>query len=145
MFRSTARFLVLTCYISIAACEPAEDAEVASDSAVVEDRMPDAGAASSDSVETIVRVSLREWAIGLSQSTVPAGQIRFEVTNEGQYEHAFEVEGGGIEEETDRLARGATTSLTVNLQPGTYELYCPVEDTHGEHEALGMRTTLVVQ
>jgi hypothetical protein len=74
-------------------------------------------------------------------SELPAGPTTFEITNDGTIEHNFEVEGQGIEEELpENLAPGATGTLTVDLAPGTYEVYCPV----GNHEDEGMRVELTV-
>jgi hypothetical protein len=36
-------------------------------------------------------------------------------------------------------------TLTVTLEPGTYEIYCNMETEHGEHAELGMRTTFTVR
>lgn len=69
-----------------------------------------------------------------------AGETTFTVSNEGQFPHALEVEGGGVEEGTDELAPGESGSVTVELEPGEYELYCPVDD----HRDQGMVGTLVV-
>jgi uncharacterized cupredoxin-like copper-binding protein len=87
-----------------------------------------------------VAVSLMEFAIDMP-SELPAGPTTFEITNDGTIEHNFEVEGQGIEEELpENLAPGATGTLTVDLAPGTYEVYCPV----GNHEDEGMRVELMV-
>lgn len=88
-----------------------------------------------------VEVILTEYSIEMPDS-IPAGQIAFVVTNEGAEEHNFEVEGQGIEEEFDEnLQPGDTKTLNVDLQPGTYEVYCPVDD----HEELGMKLELTGQ
>jgi uncharacterized cupredoxin-like copper-binding protein len=87
-----------------------------------------------------VAVSLMEFAIDMP-TELPAGQTTFEVTNDGTIEHNFEVEGQGIEEELpENLAPGASGTLTVDLAPGTYEVYCPV----GNHADEGMRVELTV-
>ena len=91
-----------------------------------------------------VTAHLREWSVHLSQDTVPAGQVTFEAVNTGTRRHALEVEGQGIEEETDHIQPGQRATLTVDLRPGTYRVYCPVTDEH-DHEAMGMVTTLVVR
>ncbi len=54
--------------------------------------------------------------------------------------HALEVEGNGVEEETDTIGPGESTELTVDLEEGEYEIYCPV----GNHKAMGMVGTLTV-
>ncbi len=69
-----------------------------------------------------------------------AGTYTFEVANEGETVHALEVEGEGLEEETDEIQPGETGRLTVELAEGEYELYCPV----GDHKDRGMDGTLTV-
>jgi plastocyanin len=68
------------------------------------------------------------------------GTYAFEVVNEGEVAHALEVEGEGIEEETDTLDPGQRATLTVELEGGTHELYCPV----GDHADRGMTGKLEV-
>jgi hypothetical protein len=91
---------------------------------------------------TPVTVRLSEWKVELGAASVPAGTVTFQITNAGTIPHAFEVEGRGIEKETPVVQPGATTSLTLALAPGRYEIYCPVgEDSH---KKLGMLTNLEV-
>ena len=87
-----------------------------------------------------VSAKLSEWKVELSASTVPAGTVTFTVTNAGSIPHAFEIEGHGIEKETDQLQPGSTATLTLTLKLGTYEVYCPVGE--GSHQKLGMETHL---
>ena len=53
----------------------------------------------------------------------------------------MEIEGGGIEEETAEISPGESAVLEVNLDPGTYVLYCPV----GDHKERGMDGTVTVE
>lgn len=85
-------------------------------------------------------VHLIEYQIHMPQS-LPAGRIAFNVENGGKEDHAFEIEGNGVHQQTTVLKRGDTTALEVNLPPGTYTVYCPVDG----HRDKGMRTTLVVK
>lgn len=85
-------------------------------------------------------VHLIEYAIHMPD-TLPAGRIAFNIENGGKETHAFEIEGNGIEEKTDELTRGNSASLEVDLRPGTYTIYCPVNG----HAQKGMRRTLRVQ
>jgi len=91
---------------------------------------------------TQVSVRLSEWKVDLSQPTIAAGPVTLVVTNTGQIPHAVEVEGEGIEQETETIQPGANGTLTLTLKPGTYEVYCPVGE--GSHKKLGMEAHLTV-
>jgi plastocyanin len=89
-----------------------------------------------------VSAKLSEWKVELSQSTIAPGNVTFTVTNAGSIPHAFEVEGQGIEQETDVIQPGASTTLQLTLKAGTYDVYCPVGQD--SHKHLGMETHLRV-
>lgn len=89
-----------------------------------------------------VNVKLTEWAIELSQSSIPAGEVTFTVSNAGSIPHAFEVEGKGIEQQTSLIQPGGSVTLTLNLKSGEYEVYCPVGQD--SHKHLGMEADLEV-
>src|SRR5438093_1213711 len=89
-----------------------------------------------------ITVKLSEWKVELSQASVAAGTVTFAITNAGSIPHGFEVEGHGIEKEIEVIQPGASDTLTLTLEPATYEVYCPVgEDSH---KKLGMETHLKV-
>lgn len=85
-------------------------------------------------------VHLIEYQIHMPKQ-VSAGRLAFNVENGGKEDHAFEIEGNGVHQQTTVLKRGDTTALEVNLKPGTYTVYCPVNG----HKDKGMKTTLVVK
>ncbi len=90
-----------------------------------------------------VDVSLAEWAID-APTTLRAGRVTFNVVNDGTVPHNFEIEGEGIETLLDfDLQPGESTELEVDLEPGTYEVYCPVGE--GSHRAQGMNLELTVE
>jgi len=90
-----------------------------------------------------VTAKLSEWKVQLSEHRVAPGVVTFTVSNIGSIPHALEVEGQGIEEETDVIQPGASATLTLTLAPGTYDVYCPVgEDSH---KKLGMDARLKVE
>jgi plastocyanin len=76
-----------------------------------------------------------------STLTAKAGKATIVLDNPSSLPHAVEVEGQGIEEETDTIGKGETAKVTVDLKPGKYEYYCPVDG----HKAGGMTGTLTVQ
>ena len=69
-----------------------------------------------------------------------AGEVTINFENPATVPHAVEVEGNGVEEKTDVVTEGKA-SLTADLEPGTYEFYCPV----GDHREEGMEGTLTVK
>ena len=65
--------------------------------------------------------------------------IKFE--NQSQLPHAVEIEGNGVEEETETVTGKDAAPITVDLKPGEYTYYCPV----GDHRAEGMEGKLTVR
>jgi plastocyanin len=76
-----------------------------------------------------------------TELTATAGQVEIDFSNDSQLPHAVEIEGNGVEETTETVTGEDAPPLTVDLEPGTYEFYCPV----GDHRAEGMEGTLTVQ
>ena len=74
-----------------------------------------------------------------SELSAKAGKVTLKLVNQSDIPHAIEVEGNGVEEETDTVT-GKDAELTVDLKPGKYEYYCPV-GTHRET----MKGTLTVE
>jgi uncharacterized cupredoxin-like copper-binding protein len=89
-----------------------------------------------------IQVKEAEYKLTPSSLTVAKpGKVTFEVTNAGQIDHALEVEGNGVEEETSTISPGSSAKLTVDLSKnGTYEVYCPIDG----HRSMGMEAKLVV-
>ncbi|MFW7415570.1 cupredoxin domain-containing protein [Demequina sp. SO4-18] len=71
---------------------------------------------------------------------VDAGTYTFELTNDGDMQHDLVIEGQGVSGGTAIIGSGATDSFTVDLEPGTYTLYCSV----GTHRSQGMEFTFTV-
>lgn len=93
-----------------------------------------------DSRETIA-VSETEFRLEPATVTLDeAGTYTFRAVNDGAIDHALEVEGEGVEEETDTIGPGESAELTVELTAGTYELYCPI----GNHREQGMDGSIEV-
>ncbi len=78
------------------------------------------------------------WEPG--ELSAAAGSVTIKLVNESDVPHAVEVEGNGVEEESETIT-GSETELTVDLEAGEYTYYCPV----GEHRAEGMEGTLTVE
>jgi uncharacterized cupredoxin-like copper-binding protein len=89
-----------------------------------------------------VDISETDFALDPSDVTTKAGEVTFDVTNDGDTTHNLEIEGNGVEEELpDDLAPGDSGELTVDLASGTYTMYCPVDG----HRDQGMEGTVEVE
>jgi uncharacterized cupredoxin-like copper-binding protein len=89
----------------------------------------------------VIEVVETEYALDPADITLEQpGTYVFRAVNVGNATHALEIEGQGIEEETENLQPGESTELTVALEPGTYEIYCPVSN----HRELGMDGSVTV-
>ena len=99
------------------------------------------GTAAPASSEQAVQVHETEFALDPKTVTLESGgTYTFRAVNDGSIDHALELEGGGVEEETETIGAGESAELTVELEEGTYELYCPV----GKHRDQGMVGQVVV-
>ena len=85
-----------------------------------------------------IQVSGTDFEFHPSNISAEPGEVTIELTNDGKSPHAIEVEGNGVEEESETIDPGEKTTLTVDLEEGEYEVYCPV----GNHKDLGMEGTL---
>lgn len=89
-----------------------------------------------------VPVTLSEWKVQIARDTVRAGSVTFRVKNDGNVVHAFQIEGQGLDKGTPQIAAGQSSSLTVTLKPGTYDVYCPMAEN--THKMAGMAKKLTV-
>jgi uncharacterized cupredoxin-like copper-binding protein len=90
-----------------------------------------------------VDISETDFKLNPSDPTVGAGQVTFNVSNDGQTTHSLEVEGPNGEQELEpELEPGQSGTMTVDLStPGTYEMYCPVDG----HKEMGMEGEITVK
>lgn len=72
--------------------------------------------------------------------TAKAGKVTIAFSNSSGIPHAIAVEGNGVDKDGTTISSGSNT-LTVDLKPGKYEFYCPVDG----HRQAGMEGTLTVK
>jgi plastocyanin len=74
--------------------------------------------------------------------TAKAGSVTLTLSNPGSNgsPHAIAVEGQGVDRDGRTASPGATSSVSLDLKPGKYTFYCPVDG----HRAAGMEGTLTV-
>ena len=87
-----------------------------------------------------VTASETEFKIALDSSSISAGRVTFEVKNDGKIPHDLVVKGNGIEAKTPLLDAGESKPLSVDLKPGTYDVYCSVPG----HKQAGMDLKLTI-
>jgi hypothetical protein len=134
--RITLGVLVLGTLLGLTACGELGGA------AGSDDQAPAGGTEASPAfAQTITaEVGLTEYAIQMPVSLAEGPQV-FRVTNNGVSVHNLEVEGLGIEEAFEsNLSPGENQTMRLDLEPGTYEVYCPV----GNHREQGMEMQLSV-
>lgn len=69
-----------------------------------------------------VEVSLGEWHLEMPTRVEP-GDVTFTVTNDGSENRGFKISGPGLERSfTAPLPPGESEKMTVNLQPGVYQV-----------------------
>ncbi len=88
-----------------------------------------------------IEVQLSEYEIRMPES-IAAGTQTFHVVDGGHQNHNFAIEGNGVSQKlVNDLTRGDSADMVVNLKPGRYTVYCPVD----KHRARGMERTLTVR
>ncbi|HKO58458.1 MAG TPA: hypothetical protein VJ276_21515 [Thermoanaerobaculia bacterium] len=88
-----------------------------------------------------IQVELTEYAIRIPPQ-IPAGHQTLTVVDTGKERHSLVLEADGHQYKLpEPLARGDRGSLNLDLKPGTYTVYCPVDG----HRGKGMSTTVVVK
>jgi uncharacterized cupredoxin-like copper-binding protein len=93
------------------------------------------------STPTAVTVTATEFKLALPSTNLKPGTYTFTMNDAGKATHAIEIKGPGVDgAKSDAVGPGASSSVTVTLQPGTYDMWCPV----GNHKAAGMETKLTV-
>lgn len=132
---------VLCVALLFSACQ--QEAEMETDDVTIDEPMASdttMGAPQMMTAGDTIQVTLTEFEIQMPEQ-IEAGSVTFEVTNEGSVEHNFEIENEQMEEMFESsIAPGSTEMMTLDLQAGTYEVYCPVAD----HEDRGMQLMLEV-
>lgn len=69
------------------------------------------------------------------------GEVTIVMENPSTVPHNVSIEGRGVDEEGDTVAKGGRSTVRVELRPGEYEFYCSVPG----HREGGMEGTLTVR
>jgi uncharacterized cupredoxin-like copper-binding protein len=103
--------------------------------------------------EQQVNAQLGDYTVRPDVTSVPAGKVTFNATNVGQVPHELMVERMPIKMDApgqptedaalgmiEDMGPGESGSMTLNLKPGNYMLFCNVPG----HYAMGQHTTFTV-
>ncbi|HEY6672073.1 MAG TPA: cupredoxin domain-containing protein, partial [Solirubrobacterales bacterium] len=90
-----------------------------------------------------VSLAATEFKFNPSDPTVQSGEVTFNLKNNGRYPHSLEIEdvNGQDREIEGDVSSGQSETLKVNLPPGNYEFYCPVDN----HRQMGMTGEITVK
>jgi uncharacterized cupredoxin-like copper-binding protein len=82
-------------------------------------------------------------ALKFDKSTLSAkaGSVTITMDNPSSIPHAVAVEGNGVDKAGKTVNQGGVSTVTVDLKPGKYEFYCPVDG----HKQAGMEGSLTVK
>lgn len=118
-----------------------------------------------------VSATVKEWQITLSSTTLKAGDIRFNITNNGDKEHEFVIRktdlksdslplnaDGEVSEDAPELTEvgdpsevaeiksgSSDRNITVNLAPGHYVIFCNLHVDDLLHYQKGMHIDFTVE
>jgi uncharacterized cupredoxin-like copper-binding protein len=74
------------------------------------------------------------------QLAAKSGAVTITMNNPSSLPHGIAVEGNGVDKDGQTVNKGGTSTVSVDLKPGKYEFYCPVDS----HKQAGMEGTLTV-
>ena len=89
-----------------------------------------------------IEVTVADFMIDPAELEVTAGSASFVVRNDGPTPHNLSIRdaAGELVAATDDLSPGDGETIAVELEPGTYTIFCSLAG----HESLGMSGTLTV-
>ncbi len=142
MVRKSLLLVAIVIPLALAACgDDDDDDSAAPDAITTETTTPDDTAETDGGGGETITISETEFALDPADPTAAAGEVTITAVNDGATLHNLEVEGNGIEEITDDLDPGQSDDLVLELEPGTYEIYCAI----GSHRDQGMDGELTVE
>ncbi len=87
-----------------------------------------------------IPISSSGFSFTKTSVTATSGTVTLNAVNPQSVAHDISIKGNGVNVTGNQVSNGATSTVTANLKPGTYEFYCSVPG----HEQAGMKGTLTV-
>ncbi|HEX3128575.1 MAG TPA: cupredoxin domain-containing protein [Thermoanaerobaculia bacterium] len=99
------------------------------------------GDSSSATQDRVVQVNVTDQQLQMPES-LPTGPTTFQIKNAGNHEHSFGIVGPAGDQTLEKpLKPGESATLDINLDAGTYRVYCPVDESHGKPLQLALHVT----
>jgi uncharacterized cupredoxin-like copper-binding protein len=101
------------------------------------------GGAAATGAGGTVDLAATDFKFSPADPTVKSGNVTFDMKNDGQTTHSLEIENvnGADKKLAGEVSPGQSGTLTVDLKPGKYEFYCPVDN----HKQMGMEGEITVK
>jgi plastocyanin len=130
--------LLATLALGLAACGGGNEAATTSSAATT---APSGGGGGGGSTVKIAADPSGALKYDTTSLEATAGKVTIDFTNDSSLPHNVMLEGNGADGQGTDTITGSSTSVTLDLQPGTYTFFCSVDG----HRAAGMEGTLVVK
>jgi plastocyanin len=130
--------LLATFALGLAACGGGNEAATTSSAATT---APSGGGGGGGSTVKIAADPSGALKYDTTSLEATAGKVTIDFTNDSSLPHNVMLEGNGADGQGTDTITGSSTSVTLDLQPGTYTFFCSVDG----HRAAGMEGTLVVK
>jgi plastocyanin len=80
-----------------------------------------------------------QLAYKFASATAPAGKLTIDSKNDASIPHDIAIQGNGVDQKGEVVQNGGTSTISVDLKPGTYTFYCSVPG-HREGGMVGKLT-----
>jgi plastocyanin len=80
-----------------------------------------------------------QLAYQFASATASPGKVTIESKNDASIPHDIAIQGNGVDQKGEVVQNGGTSTISVDLKPGTYTFYCSVPG-HREGGMVGKLT-----
>jgi plastocyanin len=88
-----------------------------------------------------IPVAAAGTAFKYADAEASAGSVKITSKNPQTTDHNIAIDGNGVDQKGEVVNNGGTSTVTVDLKPGTYSFYCSVDG----HRQAGMEGKLTVK
>ena len=125
--------------LSLAACGGDDEETTPAPAATTEEEAP--APSGGGGGELTLKADEQQLAFDKDALSAEAGSVTITMENPSSIPHNVALKGGGVDEKGEVVQKDGTSTVTAEVEAGTYTFYCSV----GGHEAAGMKGTLTVE